>query len=307
MLARIRKLAETPHREDVAGADGTLSSTLAALESQAETCTKGIEVDALTQQARAAAVTFLSSVSVTDIEQPFDLTFMIENANFDKDAITGWTSTNGAPGYDAMGAEFYEKTFNFYQELDDMPSGNYQLCANAFQRPGSADNIYAAYSKGTSKVTTSLYINSTLAAVKHICDDRQPSALFNDGGWGSDKQMADGTYIPNCMVGAEKYFAKGLYESSVEAVLDEAGSSLRLGIKCTSAPTYYWTMFDHFRLYFYGGNNTMTGIKDIEYATVKKTGADSSHAVYDLQGRRYNSEYNKKGIYIIGGKKVVRW
>ena len=55
------------------------------------------------------------------------------------------------------------------------------------------------------------------------------------------------------MTGAEKYFDKGLYDSSVSAKLDKAGN-LRVGIKCTSAASgsASWTMFDHFRLHFFG-------------------------------------------------------
>ena len=91
------------------------------------------------------------------------------------------------------------------------------------------------YLKGTAKVSSSLYINSTAAPVCHICDDRQSAAVFDDRGWGSDKKLSDGTYIPNCMTDAVKYFEKGLYESSVDMMLDKMGSSLRVGIKCTSA------------------------------------------------------------------------
>lgn len=89
LLAQIRQLAETPHDEDVAGADATFSSTLDELQSQAYACTKGSEVTAIIEQARAAATTFLSSVTATEMTQPFDLTFMLENPNFDSDATTG--------------------------------------------------------------------------------------------------------------------------------------------------------------------------------------------------------------------------
>ena len=302
LLTQIRQLAETPHYEDVTGADATLNSTLATLEAQAAASTQGSEVSVLTEQARNAAVTFLSGVSVSDIAQPFDLTFMLLNPDFDNDATTGWTSSNGAPGYDAQGAEFYEKTFNYYQTLQKMPSGNYELRANAFQRPGSYDAVLAPYNRGTAKVTTSLYINSTSAAVKHICDDRQPSALFNDGGWGSDCQLTDGTYIPNCMTGAEKYFAKGLYDSKVIASVLTSGSTLRFGIKCTSAPTAYWTMFDHFRLYFYGGNKTVLGIDNLT-ADSDSTPPANSHDYYDLQGRKTSTPNSQ--IVIVDGKKVL--
>ena len=298
MLAQIRKLAKVPHTELLEDADETLSQQLADITSQAATCTKGTEIDALTQQARSAAVDFLSSVEATNEALPFDLTFMLVNPDFDNDATTGWTSTNGTPNYDAQGAEFYEKTFNYYQELEDMPAGNYKLLAYAFQRPGNADNIYAAYSNGTAQVTTSLYINSTAVTVKHICDDRQTRALFNDGGWGSDKQMEDGTYIPNCMTGAEKYFAKKLYDNSVSVDIERTGGKLRVGIKCTKAPSNYWTMFDHFRLHFFGGNKSIVGVDDLNASTT------APRTIYDLSGRKINVP-SAKGIYVVNGKKVV--
>ncbi|MBQ9559269.1 MAG: hypothetical protein IJV08_04720 [Bacteroidaceae bacterium] len=301
LLAQIRKLAETPHSEDVKGADATLSNSLVDIENQAKACTKGVEVSALIEQARSTAITFLSGVSATDMAQPFELTFMLENPDFNKDATTGWTSTNGAPGYDAQGAEFYERTFSFYQTLSNMPSGHYELRACAFQRPGAYETVYSPYSKGTAKVTSSLYINNTSAAIKHICDDRQPNALFNDGGWGSDCKLADGTYIPNCMVGAEKYFARGLYDSHVYAELETAGSSLRVGIKCTSAPSAYWTMFDHFRLYFFGGSNP-DGVSSPSSSDWER---GDKKTVYDLSGRKLTNGQLKAGIYIINGHKVV--
>lgn len=304
LLAQIRKLAQAPHTEDSEGADATLSNTLSDIEAQAAACTKGSEISTLIEQTRTAAMNFLSSVTATSEEQPFDLTFMIENPNFDTSATTGWTSTNGDPVYEAQAAEFFQKTFDFYQILNNMPSGNYQLLANAFQRPGNKEAVYTPYKNGIAKVTSSLYINNTTNAVKHICDDRQSTALFNDGGWGSDYSVADGKYIPNCMVGAAKYFDKGLYESSVNAMLDKAGSTFRFGIKCTSYADGYWTMFDHFRLYFYGGNK-MNGIEEIE-----KESTYTAPVYYDLQGQRVTNF--KKGIYIAHpengnrkGKKVI--
>ena len=299
-IAQIRELAVTPHDEITEGSDALLNNTLADLENQATTCTKGVEVNQLNDQAWAALMTFLSGVSVTDENQPFNLTFMLENPDFDTDAIEGWTSTNGNPGYDAQADEFYEKTFTFSQTLTNMPMGNYELRAHAFQRPGASENIYAPYSAGTAKVTTSLLLGSATAAVKHICDDRQPSAVFNDGGWGSDQQMTDGSYIPNCMLGASKYFAKGLYDNSVRTTLTKSGN-LKAGIKCTSASTYYWTMFDHFRLYFYGG--IADGIREIKCE-------EWSGAVYDLSGRRLVSNgmskgHLKPGLYIVNGRKVL--
>ena len=167
--------------------------------------------------------------------------------------------------------------------------------------------MLAPYTKGTAKVTSSLYIGSATAPVKHICDDRQPKALYTGDGY--DQQLADGTYIPNTMTGASKYFAKGLYDNSVAMENTTSGASLKVGLRCTSAPSYYWTMFDHFRLYFYGQNRTLTGVDEI---VVQDKSADSqlsdgelsdAEVIYDLTGQRVRKAV--KGLYIVSGKKVL--
>jgi hypothetical protein len=115
--------------------------------------------------------------------------------------------------------------------------------------------------------------------------------------------MSDGTYVPNCMTGAEQYFTKGLYDSSVSAILEKAGSSLRMGIKCTNAATYYWTMFDHFRLHFYGGNN---GSESVDINAIGNGTLDN--AVYSLSGQRQQGMQRGLNIVIENGvaRKVLK-
>ena len=298
LIAQIRNLATTPHTEDVAGADATLTTTLDDIEADCNTATSTSVLNNLLSQARQTGLTFLESVSATDMDQPFDLTYMIENPDFNTDATTGWTSTNGNPGYGGGGAEFYQKTFDYYQILKNMPKGTYELRALAFQRPGETNAAYTAYAAGNRNITTNLYITSSgtkSVDVKHICDDSQAQALYSS----TDKQLSNGRYVPNTMDGAGKYFNKGLYDNSVAADLTASGS-LRIGIRCTSADSWYWTMFDHFRLYFYGGNDTLTGIKSVEEVQQKTAG----NTIYDLSGRKINGR-PKAGIYIINGRKVV--
>jgi hypothetical protein len=106
------------------------------------------------------------------------------------------------------------------------------------------------------------------------------------------------------MTGTSRYFAKGLYDSSVAAEMATMGNSLRIGIKCTTASSSYWTMFDHFRLFFYGQDRTVMGINDATRLHASEKMANS--IVYDLSGRRITSPQQlKRGIYIINGKKIV--
>ena len=297
-VAQMRQLYDTPHTETAEGVDAALTEALATIEGQKSSCTKGSEFSALTEQAHTAMLTFLNGVSATDVNQPFDITFMLVNPDFDEDATTGWTFTNGAPGYDAQCAEFYERTFNFYQNLTQMPKGVYQLRAYAFQRAGETQAAYAKYAEGQETITTQLYINSTAKAVASIFDDRQSTRLYNN-----DIQVGDNTYVPCVMSAASTYFAKGLYDSYVNA--ESKNTTLRVGIRCTkSTPSYYWSIFDHFRLYFFGQNREPVGIHSIENGEGTMDNADNGEW-FDLSGRRINSKLSTlnsqlpRGIYLL--------
>ena len=54
-----------------------------------------------------------------------------------------------------------------------------------------------------------------------------------------------------------------------------SGATLRVGIKCTNAPTYYWSMFDHFHLHFFGGTDPTSGIIEVESEKWKEVIAES--------------------------------
>lgn len=240
-----------------------------------------------------------------------DCTSKITNPSFEND-WTGWSHKDmGLQGNNVFdikagnvyaekwtgrgGAEFYETTFNFYQTLKNMPAGVYQLCAQAFQRPGEPSAVYTQYKAGNSNISTQLYMGSASTFVKHICDDSQKTALNN-----GDKQLATGVYVPNVMDGAAQYFAKGFYDNSVSMEQTTSGANIKVGIRSTKSASYYWTMFDHFRLYFYGKNRTVVGINEIKD---EEFGMKAGDAVYDLSGRRVS--YPKRGIYIVNGKKII--
>ena len=308
LLAQIRKLTETPHEELTEDADQTLAQSLTSIEQQAAAATKGSEVEQLTKQARAEGMTFLESVAATNVDQPFDLTFMLVNPNFTSSSTDGWT-TNVNPGYEAQCNEFYQTTFNFYQVLENMPTGAYQLRVQAFQRAGEPQAAYTKYTAGTEKITTNIYINSTSVPVKSLYDDRQPTRLYSNGD-ASDIKLPDNTYIPNVMKGAATYFRKGLYDNAVDAQINASNASLRVGIRCTSAPEWYWSFFDNFRLYFFGGKKPTDGIEGPTSIQGRE------EAIYDLSGRRIicsaprdashlKNHQLRPGLYIIDGKKVL--
>ena len=289
----ICKLVQTPHTEDVEGADETLLGILDNIDAEGAIATTPTELTNLKSQAREAGMTFLEGVSATDVNNPFDITFVVQNHDLKSDAKTGWTSTTDAT-YNANGvAEYFETTFNFYQILSNMPSGVYQLRVQAFQRPGESGTVYAQYKEGTSNVTTQIYIGAKTMAVKNICEDSQTKSLHS-----SDTKLATGVYVPTSMDGAATYFAKGLYDNTLVMEQTASNSNFRIGIRGTKSATAYWTMFDNFRLLFYGKNRTIVGIRSMDNGQLKM-----DNDIYDLNGRKVTTP--KRGLYIVNGKKVV--
>jgi hypothetical protein len=295
-LANIKTLASVPHIEEVEGTDNAFNTFLNTIEQRMEQAANTNELVNLNTEATEAAFQFLCQVTATDIEQPFDLTYMIQNAGID--ANDGW-STAAAISYSC--GEFYEKTFDYNQTIKSLPAGNYIVRAQGFQRPGTSAASYTNWtSSGNAKVTAYLYAgtSSNNTKLKHICADAQSKKLG-----GTEVAVATNLYIPNNMQAASKYFANGLYENEVNGKVSSDGGSLKIGIRSTSMPTSYWAIFDNFRLHFYG-NLDPTGIHDITAKPV------ANQHIYSIDGRIISTGTNsteglKPGLYIIGNKKII--
>ncbi len=299
-LAQVKKLYTTPHTEDQPGADEALNSKITSLEARAATATTALEVGNIVAEAKKAGFDFLANTTPLSTEQPFDLTFMILNPGMDNTA--GWSSN---PTLAYSSAEFYEAGFDFYQIINDMPAGSYKLMVQAFQRPGSAENAYNDYIAGTDKVSTYFYLNSKITKIKNAVAEAQTSLV----GSGNESTLASNptTYIPNDMQSASAYFRKGLYENEIITDITEDGSNLKIGIRCSTPNNMYWTIFDNFRLYYYGSmsSDVISGIRELSPAP------NTTNDVYGIDGRLIRKNANNldglpRGIYIVGGKKVMK-
>ena len=233
-------------------------------------------------------------LTVTDVTQPFDLTYKLANASL-SNGNEGW-SQDATFNYGC--AEFYQTTFDFNQTVGQLPAGTYQFCVNGFQRPGTAAAAYTAYSNGKNNVNANIYMSTKYQKICHICD----TMLTTKMGVGNESTLANSRYVPNDMQSGSAYFAKGLYENRLTTTVNESNSSLKMGIRSASMITSYWVMFDNFRLFFYGRmseeelgvqavtNGIQTGRKDI----------------YTLDGRRLSPDAQlRPGLYIVNGRKVV--
>lgn len=296
IIASLRQMLENPHKELAEGTDETLNTVISTCEAEGQTSKSLKEINNLIDQLRAAGKAFLSTAYATEEGNPFDITCLLENPNFKEDAITGWTADK-EPTYSNGIAEYYEKTFDFNQTLTDMPKGNYEMRVQAFQRPGELTAVYTDFKNGTDNAVAQIYLATTAQTVLNICAETNRTSLNTD-----DYKLANRKYVPTTMAGAAAHFNKNHYDNIITRTQTDSGN-MKLGIKCTTSATAYWTAFDNFRLYYYGDDELATGIKDIMEANSEQWQEQST--IYDLSGRRIDATSGlRKGIYIINGKKV---
>ena len=245
LIAHIRSLASQSHSENVEGADALLESTLASIEARKGDADASTIV-ALTDEAKAALMQFLKDT--TPQGNPYDITFLIENAGMD--SAEHWNGST--PTINFSCGEFFQKTFDVYQTIDGAPSGRYVFKLQAFQRPGSPSDTYNDYANGTSNfpVTSQVYLGTVSKPACHIGQGAQNAKV----GIGNESEVGNpAKYIPNNMQAAAAYFAKGLYENTVETNLASNNQTLQFGIRGATYVSSDWTIFDNFRLYYYGG------------------------------------------------------
>lgn len=300
-LDLVKKLRSTPHREDIAGTDKAFDDGLEAIKSRRLTATSAGKLSSLVAEAHALAYNFLSHVTPLSKYEPFDLTFMVMNPGMDQ--LTGWT---GKPALNHSSGEFYQATFDFNQTVSNLPVGSYQLRVQAFQRSGSAETAYQAHMSGDDKVTTEIYLGDRSCKVKQAVSEARETPI----GVGNESMLPSNPakYIPNDMLSASEYFANGLYENNVSARVETENASLKLGIRCTFSDNMYWSIFDNFRLYYFG-NMPFDEVMPVKKIQMQKQSV--LDRVFTIDGRVVNMhgkgvESLPHGVYIIGGKKVVR-
>lgn len=303
-IAQLKEFMQIPHIENVPGTDASMSSFMARIEGLEPGEMSIHELTALAAETNDSCFSFLSKVSAADASRPFDLTYLVADAGMDTGE--GW-STQPAINYSC--GEFYQKSFDMYQTLSDMPAGTYEWCAQAFQRPGTSADSYNAYVAGTDQVVAFLYAGTQSVKIKHIASEARTTQI----GTGAESAVGSPVrYIPNDMQATSRYFLRKLYENSVMTTLGTKGN-LKIGLRNSSAASNYWTIFDNFRLYYYGGLSPeeVTRIDsphagEVVHEPLFATPAD----VYSVTGvcvRKQATDLNglPRGLYIVNGRKVI--
>ena len=272
------------------------------------------DIDILTEELYKAIRDFYTSGVSPKEGQYFDFTSMIKNADFDVEAGSEWTieTENGVlpSGTDCAYWWFgssgpSETTQEFSQTVAGLPAGNYLLDVNAAIRVDMNYSIENYKPENLPNYVTmcKVYVDNDSADVHPFFYEDEALGLTlesmllmtND----YDYRHGNGTLIDDMLKGTDYFHSKIVFKLEEKSNV-KIGFRIELPNKSGQMP-----FIDYFHLFYYGKNEISTGIAEATTSNEVKVPA----GIYDLKGqllRNTNStEGLAKGLYIIGGKKVV--
>lgn len=272
------------------------------------------DIDILTEELYKAISDFYTSGVSPKEGQYFDFTSMIKNADFDVEAGSEWTieTENGVlpSGTDCAYWWFgssgpSETTQEFSQTVAGLPAGNYLLDVNAAIRVDMNYSIENYKPENLPNYVTmcKVYVDNDSADVHPFFYEDEALGLTlesmllmtND----YDYRHGNGSLIDDMLKGTDYFHSKIVFKLEEKSNV-KIGFRIELPNKSGQMP-----FIDYFHLFYYGKNEISTGIAEANTSNEVKVPA----GIYDLKGqllRNTNStEGLAKGLYIIGGKKVV--
>lgn len=195
----------------------------------------------------------LEAAQNASIKPGDDITRKIVNPSFDTGTSEGWTG-NVTVSKDYKNCEAYEKTFDLYQDITNIPDGVYELSVLAFQRVGTNEVASAAHDNGTENITAFIYANDleTPFTSPYTYGMKKPS-----GGDPADYKYnlnGEDVYIPNSMKGMAAAIAENPKAYTVTVPMLVEGGTLRIGVRAKTRPsnTHDWAIWDNFKLKYIG-------------------------------------------------------
>lgn len=216
-------------------------------------------------------------------EAPVDLTMLIASPTFETvegaNTVEGWS---GASGYNfgndatqksALCLEYFEKTYDMYQDITGLPEGTYEISVNAFYRYTSVAEDQARLDSGEGGLATMYAVSGESTVEKSVALlTSDPSTEKFESGVENSFVKDDVTYyVPNDMVSSAAYFVNDKYINSI--IVKVTDGKLRIGVKQTESVAGGWMIMDNWKLTYYGKNSSRgeaTAIDEVAEATVAK-------------------------------------
>jgi hypothetical protein len=193
------------------------------------------------------ALSSLSAVEWKDVTSIF-----IQNPGFDNNSSQGWTWTSnaGSQTVRAECMEFWQGTFNIWQELSGLPQGTYRLSVQSYYRPGNNSNSYNKFKSGNYDNDMTAYLYAGTARKKIVNIYSYELSDYVDGCWQTgDWWEGDVHYFPNTMESAAVAFSYGAYWNTMEF---EGSGNMTIGLINENLSSDNWCIFDNFKLEYSG-------------------------------------------------------
>lgn len=289
----IEAYSETARPSAVENAMSLYNAVNTAIEGKTYTNAQAEKAITDIKAARVALKIPADALNASD-ENPVDLTDLIATPNFDVDGVNsaeGWQGTTGlnfgndATQKGALAVEFYEKTYDMYQEFAGMPKGTYKVAMNGFYRYGSTEQDLAHFQANEDGLAF-LYATTdsvdVKVAVRHLVNTED--GMTEKLGTGSENKVmineTDSIFVPYDMVSAAAYFENGSYLNECVFSVGDKGN-MRIGVKQEESVTYGWMIMDSWTLTFYGENSQLpSDIETLENANTGKV------EFFNLAGQR---------------------
>ncbi len=250
----------------------------------------------------------IDALNSATASNPVDATFFIKGAEINEnfDNAGAWEGTD--PTFDGrkgnleatgFAAEnYWGASVESYQILTGLPAGKYRLSCYGFYRDGSATDAGTKNANGTEDIKSYLFAGSNQTPLSSIMEGSNSSN--GDGG----TEAVSGKWVPNSMAEAVLFFFRGRYPAvTVDAIVGDDGQ-LKIGIRKDAGTEQKWTIWDRFRLTYYGDDLT-------SYAEALSDAVNAANAFIDthvvpaaaenaitLVINENNKEYTTKTDYI---------
>ena len=176
-------------------------------------------------------------------------TFLIDNANFDRNRDhskwTNWANAGFGGEESNMNIEHFNKNFDFYQTLSDLPRGHYALRVQGYYRPGGNTNV-------STDDYAQIYANPGTAETALLPLIASEGREYSLGAFDTENTQSGAiVYVPNNQPNASKAFSGGYYDHAILTFSTTADNqSTKVGVKKTTTIDQDWTVIDNFRLYY---------------------------------------------------------
>lgn len=185
-----------------------------------------------------------------------DASWLLPGRNFGRNDLRNskWNGTLSIGGDNTnMCAERFNTTFDVYQTIN-LPNGLYKVEVQGFYRNGGYADAAAKHVDGSEQLLAAVYANTAETPLQSIFTEagQLDAGVTTDG--------IDGKF-PNSMANASAFFSAGLYNNVVENVVVVDGT-LTVGVRKSEAVTNDWSIFDNFRITYYGEIEDLTVYKE---------------------------------------------